>query len=129
MDGLKKLINRHLEDFPEFVYYLPIIDKAERNEIPHPDISIECCNSLIQGICKTIIIRLDPLKTATDLKKSDTQDLVKPALKLLKHNDDVVEDDFVRRSVSITFAISTLRNARGDISHGKAVPKEIQSDK
>lgn len=128
MDSLKKLINRHKPDFPEFNYYLPIIEKAENNELTHPDICIECCNSLIQGICKTIIIRLDDSKSEADFKAANTQDIVRPAMKLLKLNDDVVEDDFVRRSSSLALAVSTLRNARGDISHGRSVPKMLHSD-
>ena len=128
MKSLKDLINRHISEFPDFDYYLPIIEKAERNLIEQPDISIECCNSLIQGISKTIILTLDPSRTRAELNKRKTQDLFKPALELLKQNDDVYEDDFARRSASIAIATSTLRNARGDISHGKAVPKLLKSD-
>ncbi|MCK5727117.1 MAG: abortive infection family protein [Thiotrichaceae bacterium] len=129
MDSLNELINRHLNDFPEFSYYQSIIKKAKNNKAQHPDISIECCNSLIQGICKTIILRLDSSKTEKDFKRKDTQDLIKPALKLLRVNDDVFENDFITRSASIALAVSTLRNARGDISHGRAVPKKLESDR
>ncbi|VAW31918.1 hypothetical protein MNBD_CHLOROFLEXI01-3647 [hydrothermal vent metagenome] len=100
MDGLKKLINRHLAEFPEFDYYLPIIEKAEKNEIPHPDICIECCNSLIQGTSKTIIIRLDN-GNRKELDSYKTDKLIKRALKAIATNDNFYEEDFVRRSISL----------------------------
>lgn len=127
------LIGNNLDRFSEFGYYIPIIKKAERNEFPHPDITIECCNSLIQGISKTIVLRLDPTADKVKLEKnrseSSTDTLFKRALICMKENNDVYEDDFVRRGVSLALAISTLRNARGDISHGRAVPKELQSNR
>lgn len=128
LHSLSNLIKRHNADFPEFEYYLPIISKAEKNEIPHPDISIECCNSLIQGISKTIILRLESDAEKKEVDNCDTDKLVKRALKCIAINDDVYEEDFVRRCVSLAFSISTLRNARGDISHGKSVPKALYSD-
>lgn len=129
MESLKNLINRHLDDFPEFDYYLMMIEKAEINQNTHPDICIECCNSLIQGISKTIILQLNDDATKKDIDSYKTDKLIKGALKSLAEHDDVYEDDFVRRGVSLALSISTLRNARGDISHGKAVPKTLVSDK
>lgn len=58
MNSLKELIIKNKEKFPEFEYYIPIIETAERNQEEHPDITIECCNSLVQGISKTIIFSL-----------------------------------------------------------------------
>lgn len=129
MQTVKDLIQRYSSSHSEFLYYVPIIEKAERNEIEHPDIAIECCNSLFQGISKTIVHKLDP---NCDKKKFEEEHLptqVRKALSCLKVNDDVLEDDFVRRGVSLALAIGTLRNTRGDISHGRAVPKELQSDR
>ena len=132
-DRLITLISINLEKFPEFDYYIPIIEKAKENEVPHPDIAIECCNSLVQGISKTVVLRLDPTADKEKLDKSrsenSTDAIFKRALNCIKENDDVYEEDFVRRGVSLAFAISTLRNARGDISHGRAVPKELQSNR
>lgn len=129
MKSVKELIERYAERNAEFLYYVPIIEKAERNEVDHPDITIECCSSLFQGISKSIVHRLDPLcdKEAFEGESLPTQ--VRRALICLKENEDVIEDDFVRRGVSLALAIGTLRNTRGDISHGRAVPKELQSDR
>jgi hypothetical protein len=129
MNGLKELINRHLDDFPEFSYYLVIIEKAEKNEIPQPDICIECCNSLIQGVSKTIILQLDPTIVRKDIEFDKTPKLVRNALRSIAANDDVYEDNFVFQGINLATSISALRNARGDISHGKAVPKILASDK
>lgn len=128
-NSLEILISRHADFFPDFEYYLMLTEKAERNKEAYPDVAIECCNSLIQGISKSIIIDLESESDLREINKCDTDRLVKRSLNCLRENDDVYEDDFIRRGVSLALSISTLRNARGDISHGKAVPKELCSDK
>lgn len=128
MRTLIELIERHSEADSEFRYYVPIIEKAERNEIDHPDITIECCASLFQGISKTIVFRLDP---PTDRKEFENQNIarqVTAAFKCLMDRDDVIELEFARRSHSLVQVLGELRNARGDISHGRAAPKDLQSD-
>jgi hypothetical protein len=130
MDRLQLLIEENLSEFPAFDYYLPIIEKAKRFENSRPDTSIECCNALMQGISKTVILGLDDSTTIAELDtkfESKSDKLVKRALLCLKQNDDVYEEDFCRRGASLADAISLLRNARGDISHGRAVPKRLSS--
>jgi hypothetical protein len=129
MQTLKELIERYSGQHAEFLYYVPIIEKAERNEVDHPDIAIECCNSLFQGVSRTIVHRLNPSCDKKNFGKQDVDQQVKAALICLKEVDNVIEDDFTRRCVSLVLAIATLRNARGDISHGRAVPKELLSDR
>jgi hypothetical protein len=129
MRTLVELIERYSGTSSEFRYYIPIIDEAERNEIAHPDITIECCASLFQGISKTIVYRLDP---PTDRKEFENQNIarqVAAAFKCLMDRDDVVELDFARRAHSLVQVLGELRNARGDISHGRAAPKELESDR
>lgn len=128
MDSLKSLITRNLDQFPDFEYYIPIVEKAERNQEPHPDIAIECCLSLIQGISKTIILRLDSKANKDDLENGKVSNHFKQAAKLIKVNDDIFEDVFTTQCLNLAKAIGELRNARGDISHGRAVPKILQSD-
>ncbi|MEX0306006.1 MAG: abortive infection family protein [Ruegeria sp.] len=129
MERLKSLLMENLGTLPEFEYYLPIIDKALNYEQSRPDTSIECCNSLLQGFSKTIIVNLEGVEHADLDKPSEAKSdkLIKRALKCLKENDDVYEDDFATRGASLALAIASLRNARGDITHGKAVPKKLQS--
>lgn len=129
---LKSLIEDNLREIPEFEYYLPIVDKALNYENSRPDTAIECCNSLLQGFSKTIVLNLDQKATREELdtqSEAKSDKLNKRALLCLKMNDDVYEDDFARRGASLALSIATLRNARGDISHGKAVPKISNSDK
>ncbi|MER9801770.1 abortive infection family protein [Mesorhizobium sp. M0142] len=129
MQTLRELIERHSDENSELRYYIPIIEKAERNEVQHPDICIECCASLFQGVSKTIVNRLDPPKDKKAFEDASIGQQVKRALKCLSVADDVIEIDFPRRVESLVQIIGQLRNQRGDISHGRAVPKELQSDR
>jgi hypothetical protein len=132
MDSLKSLITRNLDVFPDFEYYIPIIEKVERNHEPHPDIAIECCLSLIQGISKTIILKLDKTADSGKLENDNVESRVhhqfKRATELLKLNDDIYETAFTGSCSGLISNLATLRNTRGDISHGRAVPKTLQSD-
>ena len=129
MQTLRELIERHSEENSEFRYYIKHIDEAEANEIAHPDITIECCASLFQGVSKTIVARLDPPDNAKAFADGSVQSQVRAALKCLAVGDDIIEIDFPRRAESLVQIIGELRNQRGDISHGRAVPKELQSDR
>lgn len=129
MHTLRELIERHSDENSEFRYYLPIIEKAERNEELHPDITIECCTSLFQGVAKTIVNRLEPPENAKAFADGSVQMQVRTALKCLAAGDDIIEIDFPRRAESLVQIIAELRNQRGDISHGRAVPKELHSDR
>ena len=124
-----ELITENLAEYPEFEYYIkPIIEKADKNLSSQPDICIEICKALFEGISKSIIEQLDKQANRKDLEKSEMGPLVKRAINLLKENDNVIEDDFITRSVSLAYALATLRNERGDISHGRAVPKHKKSN-
>jgi Abortive infection C-terminus len=129
MQTVRELIERYSGQHNEFLYYIPIIEKAERNEVEHPDIAIECCSSLFQGIAKSIVYRLDPACDKLAFEDKSLHQQVKAMAILLRVNDDVFEDEFVRNCETLARNIGTLRNNRGDISHGRAVPKELQSDR
>lgn len=129
VQSLKELIERHSPEESDFRYYIAIIEKAEDNEIDHPDICIECCTSLFQGVSKSIVYRLDLKVDREAFEKLSIQQQVKQALRLLKQNDDVVEDAFPVAAENLARVAGTLRNTRGDISHGRASPKELQSDR
>ena len=239
MDSLQDIIVRNRDKFPEFEYYLPIIEKAKQHQEEHPDITIECCNSLIQGISKTIIFsslssflnslnrlpRVDMQKliknesvhvqfsTALNILEKGIEDSVffeliekafnslqskkpndsdcnkiqrvfkeaikisdeqklegeeikflvscgellndqttsffalvqdaslslnrkpvsddatfKEAIKLLSNHGNILEINFIKACQTLINQISNLRNDRGDISHGRAVPKTLRSD-
>lgn len=130
MQSLVELIERHADENSELRYYIPIIEKAERNEDLHPDICIECCASLFQGVSKTIVYRISPPDDKRAFDNSSIGWQVKHALQCLASKDGgVTEIDFPRRVESLVQIVGELRNQRGDISHGRAVPKELQSDR
>ena len=106
----------------DFVYYESIIEKVEENIQTNPDISIESCKSLIEGISKTILLRLDVTQTQPKVDKLEFPDLYKQmCLAMQRHSQ--IEVDYIHRTSSMIQRLAELRNDRGDISHGKAVPK------
>lgn len=123
-----ELIVKNAEQYPEFRYYISIMKKAEKNISNQPDICIETCKSLLEGVSKSVIERLDLSAERKKLNKTEVGPLIKQAARLLKKSDNVIEDDFVTRCSSLAYALGTLRNERGDISHGKAVPKSTASN-
>ncbi len=130
MQSVKEIIVQHARRYPEFEYYLPLIEKALVEVTSQPDICIEICKSLMEGVSKSIIEKTpNPPHVRPDLdKKFDVDKIVKMAVTQLKYNNDVIEDAFLTRCSSLANAMGALRNARGDISHGKGVPKLEKSD-
>ena len=95
MDSLEALVKRHIKEFPDFQYYgafAEFISAIETyHQYLHMGVSLDCCNSLLQSICKTIIIEIDPridLETLDTGSKSTTNSLISnphSALQLLRH--------------------------------------------
>lgn len=136
MESLEALVKRHLKEFPDFQYYGAFAEFISAIENYHQDlhtgVSLDCCNSLLQSICKTIITQIDPRVEGKSLNKgakSETNNLICEAAKLLQKNDDVYERDFISKLSQIGKHINELRNARGDLSHGKHIPKELLNDR
>ncbi|MEH1922224.1 MAG: abortive infection family protein, partial [Nostoc sp.] len=108
-----------------YQFYAPVFSEFVRNP------GLDCCNSLLQSICKTIITQIDSkieVKSLNKGAKSETNNLISEAAKLLQKNDDVYERDFISKLSQIGKHINELRNARGDLSHGKQIPKELLND-
>ena len=61
-------------------------------------------------------------------EKGTIEHQVKTAFKLIGSASDVIEIALPQACSTVARLAGELRNMRGDISHGKAVPKEIQSD-
>lgn len=135
MDSLEALVKRHFHEFPDFEYYGAFGEFISAIENYHEDlhtgISLDCCNSLLQSICKTIITQIDSASDAKSLSKgaqSRTDNLITTAANLIKKNDDIFEKNFIQKLSQIGQHINELRNARGDLSHGKHIPKELLND-
>lgn len=92
-----------------------------------PDISIETCKALIEGISKLALHMLnqEPLESH---KSEDIQPLFKRALKELQKGRGFSDIDLVNRLGAVVHYIGELRNEHGDISHGRASLKEQVND-
>ncbi|HBB96100.1 MAG TPA: hypothetical protein DC054_11985 [Blastocatellia bacterium] len=127
MQLVKTLIHENSEKFGHFSYYETVIEVIEQNVLSQPDICIESCKSLIEGISKTILKALNPAQTDAVLNRKVFKDLFREALAALAQRNPTMEAEFVRRSVGVVQVIGEIRDKRGDISHGKIAPKELAS--
>ena len=128
MNSFENIVAGFSDEFPEFQYYLKHAKEIKGHEETHPDITIECCTSLLQGLSKSICYRLDPTADRKAFEKATIEHQVKTAFKLIGSASGVVEIALPQACSTVARLAGELRNLRGDISHGKAVPKEIQSD-
>lgn len=123
-DILKTLESR----YTNIDYYNTIIQKIEENVESHPDICIESCKALLEGLAKFIWKQVDVAYDELKANALDFQPLVKTAItKLGDYNEDI-EVDFVNKVNKLIVSIGEVRNKRGDISHGKLSPKAYFSD-
>lgn len=128
MDKTRKLIDKYKIEFKDFSYYLILLDKIEENVEKVPDISIESCKALAEGVSKTILKGLGKSYIEKGSGADTPNNLIRDALDELAgytHIDVVFSQNicgFIKR-------LSDLRNERGDISHGKSVPKDVNSDR
>jgi hypothetical protein len=119
----RNIIDLHKSSHEDFEYYIIILEKIENNFDKNPDISIESAKSLIEGISKSILLRLDITKTEASVNKMEFPELFKNSCWSI-HRHISIEDDFIHRSSTMIQRLAELRNTRGDISHGKASPKK-----
>lgn len=112
---------------PSFENYIKLVKVIEVNTDSEPDIAIETCKSLVEGVSKTIILYLDKSESRSTLKKLDFQPIVKKAFEAISNFDPEFEVDFVRRIASLIQIMAELRNNRGELSHGQVYPKDENS--
>jgi hypothetical protein len=128
MKQTKEILERLESQYSNIEYYNIIVDKIEENVSTNPDIAIESCKSLLEGISKFILKQIDTAYDPLVVDKTDFHPLVKQAMfKLSEFNEDV-EVDFINKANKLIVSIGEVRNRRGDISHGKLSPKEYLSD-
>lgn len=123
-DILKALESR----YTNIDYYQTIIQKIEENVENHPDISIESCKALLEGLSKFIWKQIDQTYDALVADKMDFHPVVRQAMTKLADLNEDIELDFVNKVNKLIVSIGEVRNKRGDISHGKLSPKEYFSD-
>ena len=133
MNKTCRLIKDNESSYPLFSYYKRLFLKAKKNIHPHPDICIETCKALLEGISKTIIIHSGDAEQKAKAEVENNRGghpvrLVRTAAQIIQKSQNVLEDNFVYRCANLADSLNEIRNNSGDISHGKPVPKPHQSD-
>lgn len=128
MKQTKEILSQLKSQYTNIDYYNIIVEKIEENVNSNPDIAIESCKALLEGISKFILKQIDPSYDPAVVDKTDFHPLVKQSMfKLAEYNEDV-EVDFINKVNKLIVCVGEVRNRRGDISHGKLSPKEYFSD-
>lgn len=128
MQNAITLIDTHLRNYPSFEYYVELMEKAEQEVISNPDICIETCKSLIEGIAKQILLLVKPNDLLEELnKQSNAKKLVKRACDRLSISSNLIDDQVISEMANMVETLVQLRNKRGDISHGRTSPKFAES--
>ena len=130
MEKTKTIILAHQDSHKEFKYYFSVIQIAEESINNEPDVAIDCCKSLIEGVCKSILIRLDNNYQKNNFLVDGVSaiKLFDKAIKLISKYDHSLigkETDFLLKCRELVETIINIRNDRGDISHGKFTPKPV----
>ncbi|MCK9435960.1 MAG: abortive infection family protein [Synergistaceae bacterium] len=127
MEKVREIISANLLKHSQFEEYFKIIEIIEEHTFLNPDVCIESCKALVEGISKTILINLDNTKTTDNIDKDDLPKLFKDAMRKLSEECEDLEGDFAARFSAIIQVIAEIRNKRSDISHGRMAPKFIFS--
>ncbi len=108
-------------------YYNSHLSLVEDYIEEKPDISIETCKALIEGISKLTLFLLnqEPIDSHND---TDFSILVKKALLKLQEGKGYSDVDLVNRLGSVVHYIGEIRNAHGDLAHGRASLKDQVND-
>jgi len=150
----KTAIEKNLKGIPGLEGYRVLIVEIEKNLIINPDISIEACKSLIEGLS---LLAMSLLSTKYSSNKSYRNKCKKNLTFLVEEVFEEVYSELfesiihrnltelllaasakkrvevsalkkVQKQISETVKkISAIRNERGDISHGKVYPKNKES--
>jgi len=134
--------------------YLVMVQKAEEHVTSHPDIAIEACKSLIEGLClkalslvsdkyiSTKSVRNKCKNNLTYLTRFTFENVYTNFVETKIHHSlsgllvDVGKlNKFQQKAVTglqvqtgeLVSQISALRNERGDFSHGRVYPKILES--
>ena len=111
----------HLEE------YFNIKKIAINNIDSNPNVTIESCKALFEGVSKYIIFQLDETVTKEELNADNIDGLITTCMKKLSLDKDEVK--FYSQSIKMIGQIRDLRNERAEISHGTLQPIEPSSNK
>ncbi len=126
MDSFKKLINENSIYFEKMEYYFAIAQEAEVNLRDNPDISIESCKSLIEGVSKYILsVLLAENYNDNTISRKKFKAIVNTMLKEVAKRRGAIDDNhFISQCLEFVGILGKTRNDRGDICHGRCSPKE-----
>lgn len=127
MNLTQQLLDRLPSRFHDFDYYRVIVGKITENQIDNPDIAIESCKSLIEGVSKSIRKHTDKSYRDSQRPTEELGPLFKKAVNSLAHRGANVEEEFTKAAANLVIRLGSIRNERGDISHGKSAPKLVGS--
>ena len=127
MKQTKDILEQLETEYSNIDYYQLIIDKIEKNIHDNPDIAIESCKSLFEGLGKFIKLNLDKSLNFKVVDGFKYKRAISKAVDLLEKKDETFEPDFSKSILSALEKLGNIRNNRGDISHGRLSPKPVES--
>ncbi|MBL0235682.1 MAG: abortive infection family protein [Saprospiraceae bacterium] len=128
MKQTKNILKQLETQYLNIEYYHTIVEKIEENVLSNPDIAIESCKSLFEGLGKFIILNIDKSLNFNVVDNFKYKRAISKAVELLETRDPEFESDFSKKLLDVLDLIGNIRNDRGDISHGRLAPKPETSD-
>jgi len=155
MELTREKIREYKEHIPGLDGYYIIVSEIEDNLLKNPDISIESCKSLIEGLCKKALELIsdkynsdkglrgtceDNMKFLMNLAFDEVyasgveRNLHESLYKIIKNKVrtqkllDASKKDLLKNSRDAISKITAIRHNRGDISHGRIYPKKQESE-
>lgn len=154
MKLVREAISANSETILGLKEYKILVVKIEENIAENPDIAIECCKALIEGLClKALSLLSADYNSSKSIKKKCSNDfpyLTNMAFGLIYANsvelqlheslvsiiNDVTRIEKLKEKARLKLGkhvdgivgkIAAVRHDRGDISHGRNYPKVIES--
>ena len=128
MNQTKEILKQLENQYSDIGYYHTIVEKIEKNVVVNPDIAIESCKSLFEGLGKFIILKTDKSLSFQIVDNFKYKRAITKAVELLGRNDPEFEVEFAAKIIEVLEVIGNIRNDRGDVSHGRLAPKPVQSN-
>ena len=121
-----------IPEFWEFLSHTLIFKKAieiSNTKIKTKEIELLiACEELLNDQRNSFFDLIQNASSSHNNKPISEKANFKEAIKLLSREGDILEIDFIRACETLINKISNFRNDRGDISHGREVPKTLCSD-
>ncbi|NQY33300.1 MAG: abortive infection family protein [Coraliomargarita sp.] len=126
MDNFRREITRSKRH--NLGYYDSHLELIELYIEEKPDISIETCKAIIEGVSKLSLHVLTGESLKTLDKEENLSKLCKRALLELQKGRGFSDAAMCQRLSSIVHYLGEVRNAHGDIGHGRASLKDQVND-